>query len=540
MANNTALEPKLGFTDEESFGLFIEGLRCLQLYEDETVKDRPAKADLERTMQAALTCFRQCTSRYPDDLLSFFYLGVALSMKNQEVYVDRLVDLKAELTAYGYALAFDDEVKLLLIAATAEADQDKKKKLEAKKQFAEERGLEERAVAKPFLTMGDHRSWPLLEEAARLFGRLTGDPTPVQLQHVAAYNKAQVYARRGRDYLDEALSAIPTTLPTTESFNKRIADHESEYKTISQSRQPLLARITAKADQQRQQSLEKVRRKIHSCHEGIALNIQFDTLRASVQVRLAALKEHDKLLKCIESTTEVDKKITDAQLDPDFKADLRADFLTKTGYEKYEFADNRPLHDYISDHPKEMKPLDIRTAITARFFVDDAARDLMFALELKEHWNPAQIYLALIRRIQSGMAEARSELHKFDKDQALGKDMREKAEIQREIDGDLESLHQTSSQRPEALAARIGQNRKKVEEITAKLDKESGVFDRQIATSDRESRQFARDADDLFNALQGYSSTSSSTPATLLSAPATSPSSASQVSPSDSQNAAAS
>ncbi len=413
MPNNTALEPNLGFTDEESFGLFIEGLRCLQLYEDETVKDRPAKSNLERTMQTALACFRQCTSRYPDDLLSFFYLGVALSMKNQEVYVDRLVDLKAELTAFGHALAFEDEVKLLLIAATAEADPTKKKKLESKKQFAEERGLEERAVAQPFLEIGD-RSWPLLEEAARLFGGLTEDPTPVHLQRVAAYNLAQVYARRGRDYLRGALSAISTTLPTIESLTNDIAQYELEYKAISQARQPLLARITSKAEQQRRQSLDQVRRKIHSCHEGIALNIQFDTLRASLNVRLAALGAHDNLLQGIEFTTKVDDKITDAQLDPDFKADLRADFLTKTGYEKYEFADNLPLHDYITQHPEEMKPLAIPTPITARFFVDDAGRDLMIALELKEHWNPAQIYLALIRRVQSGMAEARSELRKFD------------------------------------------------------------------------------------------------------------------------------
>ncbi len=118
--------------------------------------------------------------------------------------------------------------------------------------------------------------------------------------------------------------------------------------------------------------------------------------------------------------------------------------------------------------------------------------------------------------------------------------MRKKSEIQREIDGDLESLHQANAERATELATRIGRNREKIEEITAKLDRESGIFDRQIATSDRESRQFAREADDLFNALEGYSSPSSSTPATPLSVPATSPSSASQCSPSNSPKAAAS
>jgi hypothetical protein len=90
VGTKTNIANALSFSDEESFGLFMEGLRALQLYEDEASKEHPTKSNLERWMQDALDSLRDGVSHYSADLLPRFYLGVALSMRNQEVYVVRL------------------------------------------------------------------------------------------------------------------------------------------------------------------------------------------------------------------------------------------------------------------------------------------------------------------------------------------------------------------------------------------------------------------------------------------------------------------
>ena len=66
-----ASELSLKFTDTESFTLFAEGLRSLQIFQDE---GRPS--DLLDAQQHLDKCVRL----YPDDALAVFYLGVVLSL----------------------------------------------------------------------------------------------------------------------------------------------------------------------------------------------------------------------------------------------------------------------------------------------------------------------------------------------------------------------------------------------------------------------------------------------------------------------------
>jgi hypothetical protein len=517
--NNNVLAGPLGFTDEHCFGLFMEGLRALQQYEDEAAGEHPCKDTLARTMGSALSCFRQCVSRYSDDYLPVFYLGVALSMKNQEVYVDRLVELTSELTAFGRMLQFEDEAIALSVIPAQESNENKTLR-ESKLSFTNDRADEDRAIAQPFRDLGK-RPWPLLEEAARLFLTLTDGPVPEELHRVAVYNLAQVWARRGSrdelDFLRGALNVIyRETLPTFAQLTQQVDACELAYQSASQLPGNGLARFSAKKKYLRQKSMAQARQSVRSAYEAIALSIQFDTLRESLNVRLAAFAATDKLLQAITAANTVDDSIKDTNLlDPGFKADLRADYLTRTGYAKYEFASIRELHVAIRVTPDLATALGVPTdGPSARFFLDSAAEDLTIALELKEHWNPAQIYLALVRRIQAGMAEARAIMSRNEQDLVLADDRSAQAEVEDALD-DLLGKDQEAIMK---AAHKIVENRKKLNEIKARIEKKSQGFKRQIDASEREQKRFAREADALFNALQGVVSTQPATAAASTTA----------------------
>jgi hypothetical protein len=526
--SNNVLAGPLGFTDEHCFGLFMEGLRALQQYEDEAAGEHPCKDTLARTMGSALGCFRECVSRYSDDCLPIFYLGVALSMKNQEVYAGRLVELTPELNAFGRVLQFEDEVNTLSVIPAQELDASKTLR-EDKLSFAKDRADEDRAIAQPFRDLGN-RPWPLLEEASRLFGSLTEGPVPMELRRVAVYNLAQVYARRGSrdelDYLRGALNVIYSEpLPDLTQLTQQVEACELAYQSASQVPGSALARFSARKKYLRQKSIAQARQSVRSAYEAIALSIQFDTLRESLNVRLAAFEATDKLLKAIIAADTVDESIKETKLlDPGFKADLRADYLTRTGYAKYEFASVRQLHEVIPTIAGLATALGIPAAgPSARFFLDSAAEDLSIALELKEHWNPAQIYLAQVRRIQAGMAEARAEMLRNEQDLILADDRAAQAEVK-----DTLNLLSRDPATIVASAARIVENQKKLKEIDARIEKKSQGLKRQIDNSEREQKRFAADADALFNALQGISP---APPATASAPSASSPAPAKPPSP---------
>jgi hypothetical protein len=421
-------------------------------------------------------------------------------------------------------LQFEDEVNALSVIPAQEPDASKTLR-EDKLSFAKDRAEEDRAIAQPFRDLGN-RPWPLLEEASRLFGSLTEGPVPTELRRVAVYNLAQVYARRGSrdelDYLRGALNVIYSeTLPNLAQLTQQVETCELAYQSASQFPGSALARFSAKKKYLRQKSIAQARQSVRSAYEAIALSIQFDTLRESLNVRLAAFEATDNLLQAITAANTVDDSIKDTKLlDPGFKADLRADYLTRTGYAKYEFASIRELHALIPARPGLATALGIPAAgPSARFFLDSAAEDLSIALELKEHWNPAQIYLALVRRIQSGMAEARAEMLRNEQDLVLADDRAAKTEAE-------DAVNDLLGKDPATIvksADKIVENRKKIKEIEARIEKKRQGFKRQIDAGEREQKRFTREADALFNALQGIPPTP---PATVAAPTASTPASA--------------
>jgi tetratricopeptide (TPR) repeat protein len=68
-------ELSLKFSRTESFMLFAEGLRSLQLYRDDG-----QASDLSDARQS----FQKCARRYPSDALPLYYLGIVLSLQGED------------------------------------------------------------------------------------------------------------------------------------------------------------------------------------------------------------------------------------------------------------------------------------------------------------------------------------------------------------------------------------------------------------------------------------------------------------------------
>jgi hypothetical protein len=365
------IDDPLSFSDEESFGLFMEGLRALQLYEDEALKEQPTRKNLRRWMEDALDSLRDCISHYPVDLLPRFYLGVALSMRNQEVYVARLQQVSSACVAAGRYLAYRD------MSHDPEFPS-------LDREFAIQRAGEESEVARPYWELG-HRPWPLLKEASDFFQSLLSAPN-IGLQRVAAYNLAQIYGRRGPEFLEQGINVLDAAeaKPTSESA------HNKDQATATKRLNFLDSLNLLFSSTPDRKSEERVRL------EDTALDVQFACLRESFKVRLSArdtasapnnFKEIYAKFKAVGDRIEMAADIDD----PAYKRDLQADFLTKLGYVDYERALNPALTS---------------PSLTATDCLEQASASFLTALEQKEHWNPAQIYLATVRRIQSGVAEA--------------------------------------------------------------------------------------------------------------------------------------
>jgi hypothetical protein len=525
--NDVHVDP-LRFTNEDSFGLFMEALRSLQHYEDETAKTRPAKAELDRTMQSALLCLRECTSRYIFDLLPTFYLGIALGMKNQEVYVQRLFELTTELHAWGRVLACDDHEYHARAAKSAErrpaipttVEQEFAAKIREGAAKIKKRAY---SVARPYKDL-DERRWPLLEEASRLFETLTEDSCPDNVRNVARYNLAQVFARRGSrrniTYLQDALAVLTKSEFKVDvnqllsEIQKLEADHRSKFPDSADISLPPAAR------RKRDQEIEKIDQDIRSRYEQIALSFQFASLQQSLVLRLAACNADfvsDEFTTAYDAFANVGTAIIENRQmrDPGFKADLLADYLTKVGYINYELANNRTVINDPNALATVLKhePQTTRMAhLSSEVFLSRSARFLTAALELKEQWNPAQIYLAVVRRVQAGIVEGKIELIKSEKELKLANLAADVREIEREItniddrERQLDRVPVEATEKRRRLEDAIETTaslKRRLAQTKLLMEQESTPFDQRVADHELERQRFDAESDELFAVLQG-------------------------------------
>src|SRR5580765_1647479 len=89
-STNSKRSEARGFSNEESFGLFMEAVRELQLYEEEAARSQSNPTALKQHVEDALEALEQCHRTFPDDLLPRYYLGIALTMQNQVLYASEL------------------------------------------------------------------------------------------------------------------------------------------------------------------------------------------------------------------------------------------------------------------------------------------------------------------------------------------------------------------------------------------------------------------------------------------------------------------
>ena len=76
------LQTPENFSDEESFGLFMEALRDLQVCADYSESEEPDAAKIEYNLNEARQSLETCCRNFPEDLLPRFYLGITLTTIN--------------------------------------------------------------------------------------------------------------------------------------------------------------------------------------------------------------------------------------------------------------------------------------------------------------------------------------------------------------------------------------------------------------------------------------------------------------------------
>ena len=486
--------PKKGavdFSNADSFRYFMHGLGSILLYEEEAGKAHPHQPSLDYWMNDTLNRFRKCVAQFPADPLPRYGFGIALAMRNQEVYVERLqqVQVKSACLAIGRSLAFRD---LIHASANASHQKDLTQRFDDEAQFF------------PPLLELDRAPWPLLEEACRMFDSLTQHPKhDPKLKARATYNLALAYARLGRDKC-------------------------------------ILGRDLLAPHNLRNAGLEPSK---HQTPEQKALLLQVECLRDSLNVRhvkadiMHGAPKHPHHLDCDVSASDksrfdhafaafraVRRRI---QEDNDihilaFKTDLIADHLTQEGYIYSDCAIDRfPIGHELSAEEK----------------LEKAAQLLEAALEIKPNWNPAQIYLATVRRIQSGLADAyidflNSQIQLAQPQPAQPQPTQTNDEPQPKA-GESHQPHQHNQPQQAAPPApskdKVDKDKKHGEQQASDLLS----WQRQLNERQKQKARFAQESANLFAALQGLpwtapQPTSSTDEATNkpTSDPATSPNSA--------------
>jgi hypothetical protein len=266
------------FSDPESFGLFMEALRDLQTYADDSAQSVPDGAKLEDQLDSALDVLSRCYQEFPADLLPRYYLAITLTMKNQHLYAKTILE-KTNRSGSQKASSVPDPPRHMvqdLLAA---------------------------------------RSWPLLDRAVSLFEEVIREGYD-ELKLAAQFNLAHVYAKR--DTTGDLQKAL-NILHSVEPLRKPLAEESnaSAFFEFVQRKLKKPHEATLRADQ-----------------ESVALNFQAKTLTATIEARIALEIGNEGNYRT--ATDRLEPVRTDVEntalLSPDTKHDLLADSWTKSGF----------------------------------------------------------------------------------------------------------------------------------------------------------------------------------------------------------------
>ena len=336
------------FTSVESCALFLEGLRALDAYEQETEKNSPSQEELQHLLASANDKLGDCVRIYPDDRIPHFYHGIVLTLVNQTVYATRVHGMKDALFAQGRLMAFREDLR----NEQPTLDPDSKSwpsDPEPPDGGPHSQYLEFKEAAAPFSDLRQGK-WPLLAEAAREFS-FAQAKGPEQLKNTAVYNLAQVHGRRG--------------------------DIDSLRKGL--------------------EVLDRINLVPRRSNDDIALGLQIEILTHHLRARLLISTKGSKadFDRSWNSLEQMEAAISNSGLSTTYEIDLRADYLVKSGYVLYDQA----LHECFTDSPRSA--------------LDAAASRFSDALDVRKSWNQAQLYLAIARALQSGVAERQAVMFLF-------------------------------------------------------------------------------------------------------------------------------
>jgi hypothetical protein len=292
----------IDLSSPESCVLFLEGMRALNLYEDETGKHSPSSKRLQEFLQEAYQKLDESVRVYPGDRIPHFYYAIVLTLKNQEIYASRLREMIPALVAEGRVLAFRQQLHqiepALDLAANSWPPAPDKSAAWVRARFTEEK-----EAATSFCNLIEEE-WPLLAEAAHEF-ELVQTRGPEQLENTAAYNLAQVCGRLG------GAASLRRGLDVLNQIHLK-------------------------------PSLSKDDR---------ALALQIDVLRHSLRARelMEVRGEKSEFDKTWTALREMDDAVKFSGLSSAYEIDLHADYLVKSGYVLYDQA----MHDYFIDSPSD-------------------------------------------------------------------------------------------------------------------------------------------------------------------------------------------
>ena len=266
------------FTSPESFGLFMEALRDLQTYAEDSEQSAPDATRLEEHLDSALESLVRCHQDFPSDLLPRYYLAISLTMKNQHLYAKSILQQIATTTSPQAGPVADATSQRIVLA-----------------------------VLSP-------RPWPLLDRAINLFQQVIQDGYSV-LEQAARFNLAHVYAKRdGSGDLEKSMELLASLAAASQGAPARAVARPWAF----------LARLFQ----------ERNAADGRAYQESVALTLQTRTLTSVARARLAIQNgsepEYTASVHAIQSARQAIERAED--LNPEAKHDLLADSCTKLGF----------------------------------------------------------------------------------------------------------------------------------------------------------------------------------------------------------------
>jgi hypothetical protein len=409
-------EPKirrsdLKFATAESFAYFIEGLRALLNYADESTRKTPTETTLAKNLTDSAMFLQRCVDKYPKDELPAFYLGIARALENQKRVASALA---------GSELFAAEQFK----TALEENIQDPQKI-----QMIVDAALNRDLAGQP--TPLDVDTQPL-DNAIALYSHLVSSG---EFSETARFNLAQMYSKRDKvgaspsdiERAASLLASIPSVIATEEVLLRQIGmESRKRSSRVDKVIDWLSTTWTLTNWRDLWSSVYKPAKTTRAMpqEEGIALGLQGIILQKYLAVRRGARTAYAANYN---SVAEIEADRTTARsrddltrywpalgmtgLPPAALDEISADYWNKCGFLDWEWA---AVRERIVRRIAKQKGMAVDTLEGAlgelqdnASLLDQAARNVRQALAIKPGWTSAQLTQMRINLSRGKIADAK-------------------------------------------------------------------------------------------------------------------------------------